>query len=244
MRPFIAFSIAALSVAALNVAGPAAADSQNNPLDDGRPLAREWVETGEFAGLSALGPDHVRFSTGTQWQVRAEGDPRTLDRLRFVVRQDSLLVGRRSGDDSKLPAATIHVTAPAIRAATLAGSGTLNVDRLSGSAVSATVAGSGDLTVGTVTTKALTGTVAGSGNLRIAGRAERANLTVAGSGRVHGSALQADRVNSTIAGSGGVTVHSDGTVAAQISGSGDVAVAGRATCRQSRIGSGKLRCGG
>lgn len=239
MRPLFA-----LSILALTLAGPAAADRQRNPLDNGRPLAREWTSIDDFTGLTAIGPDTVRFTTGNRWQVRAEGDAGTLDRLRFVIKENSLLVGRRSGDDAKLPAATIHVTAPAIRSATLAGSGVLDIDRLSGSAVTATMAGSGTMTIGSVAAAKLNGTVAGSGELRMAGRADEANLTVAGSGRFNGRALTAGNANTAVAGSGDVTLHSDGKVAAHISGSGRVEVTGRATCRQSRIGSGALRCGG
>ena len=218
--------------------------NRDNALDTGQPIAREWSATGNFTALGALGPDAVRFTTGDSWQVRAEGDARTLDRLRFKIEDGRLLVGRRSGNDAKLPAATIFVTAPAIRSASVAGSGQVNVDRLSGETVSATVAGSGDLTVASLAAKSLKGTVAGSGDLIVAGRTSDARLTVAGSGQFDGSAFTADRADASIAGSGDVALHSDGTVTARISGSGNVDVTGRATCRQSRAGSGSLRCRG
>lgn len=233
------------ATAAVSLAAAAFAGSSHNALDDGHPIPAAWAATGNFDKVSAAGPDSVRFTSGDRWQVRAEGDARTLDRLRFLVEDGQLVVGRCSGEDkAKLPAATIYITAPAIRGATLAGSGAFAVDRLSGEQVSATVAGSGDLTVGALAARSLTGTIAGSGDLTIAGKADSARLTIAGSGRFDGSAFTAGDAKATIAGSGSAGFHSDGTVSAHISGSGNVTVDGRATCHQSRVGSGSLRCRG
>ncbi|RYE00504.1 MAG: DUF2807 domain-containing protein [Sphingomonadales bacterium] len=234
-----------MSAAAVTLAGAAFAfpGHSRNALDDGMPIPSGWAATGNFDKVSAAGPDTVRFTTGQRWQVRAEGDARPLERLRFLVKDGQLVVGRRSGDNTKLPAATIYVTAPSIRAATLAGSGAFAVDRLAGEQVSATVAGSGDLTVSAVAVRSLNGTVAGSGDLTVAGRAERAHLTIAGSGTFDGRAFAADGASVTVAGSGDMTFRSNGTVNATITGSGDIAVHGNATCKQSRIGSGRLTCG-
>lgn len=243
MRAFRSILPVAAVVLAIG-AGASAYGTHHNLLDDGRPIGGAWTATGDFASLGALGPDSVRFTTGDAWRVRAEGDPRTLERLRFLVKDGRLLVGRRSGESDKLPAATVFVTAPAIKGATLAGSGNLTVDRLTGEAVSATVAGSGDLTVGQVAARSLNGRVAGSGDLTVSGRSADADLVVAGSGQFVGDRFTADTASTAIAGSGGVTLHSDGKVSARITGSGHVVVTGRATCTQSRIGSGSLRCGG
>ena len=240
LAPLVLAAAGALSFAAAAYPG-----TSHNALDAGHPIPAAWAAAGTFDKVSAAGPDSVRFTTGYRWQVRAEGDARTLDRLRFLVEDGQLVVGRRtSADKTKLPTATIYVTAPSIRAATLAGSGAFAVDRLSGEQVSATVAGSGDLTVDTVAARSLTGTIAGSGDLTVAGKADSARLTVAGSGTFDGHAFHAGDANATIAGSGSAVFHSDGTVAAHISGSGNVTVQGRATCHQSRSGSGSLRCGG
>ena len=231
---------AAVSLASAAYAYPG---HSHNALDDGKPIPTAWSATGTFDRVNAAGPDTVWFATGDHWQVRAEGDARTLERLRFLIEDGQLVVGRRSGDNTKLPAATIYVTAPAIHAATLAGSGAFGVDRLSGDQVSATVAGSGDLTVGAVAARSLNGTVAGSGDLTVTGRAERARLTIAGSGTFDGRAFAAGGASVTVAGSGDMTFRSNGTVDATITGSGDIAVHGSATCKQSRIGSGRLTCG-
>jgi hypothetical protein len=231
------------AAAALALGAAAAAGVNHNPLDEGAPIAGSWTATGDFASLGALGPDIVRFTTGDAWRVRAEGDPRTLERLRFVVKDGRLLVGRRSGEQGKLPAATVYVTAPAINAATLAGSGAVTVDRLTGEAVSASVAGSGDLTVDRVAAHKLSGRIAGSGDLIVSGRSDDASLVIAGSGRFVGNGFTASTASAAIAGSGDMAFRSDGKVNATITGSGNVVVSGRASCTQKRIGSGSLRCG-
>ena len=235
--------LAAFAVATALTGAAVSSGNRANALDDGTPIPADWSATGTFTRLSAQGPDNVRFTTGDRWLVRAEGDRRTLDRLRFVLENGRLVVGRRSGDDAALPAATIYVTAPSLSQATLAGSGVLDVDRLSGEAIAATVAGSGDLNVASLSAKSLKATVAGSGELSVAGHTSTAQLTVAGSGSFAGGSFSTDRADATIAGSGDVAFHSDGEVAARISGSGSVDVTGRATCSQSRSGSGVLRCG-
>ena len=146
LAPLVLAAAGALSFAAAAYPG-----SSHNALDDGRPIPAAWSSTGNFDKVSAAGPDTVRFTTGDRWQVRAEGDARTLDRLRFLVEDGQLVVGRRSSEDkTKLPAATIYVTAPSIQAATLAGSGAFAVDRLSGEQVSATVAGISIQTIGLI----------------------------------------------------------------------------------------------
>lgn len=235
---------AAITLALALGGGASAYGTRHNPLDEGRPIGSSWTATSDFASLGALGPDTVRFNTGDSAQVRAEGDARTLDRLRFLVKDGRLLIGRRSGEDGKLPAATIYVTAPSIKAATLAGSGNVAVDRLTGDAVSATVAGSGDLTIGRVSSRRLNGRVAGSGDLMVSGRSEDAKLAIAGSGSFDGAAFTAGSASASIAGSGDMAFRSDGQVSASITGSGHVTVRGRASCTQKRIGSGSLRCGG
>lgn len=244
MRFRSTLSAAAAIALALGAAASAYPNTaRHNTLDDGTPIAADWTATGNFESVGAVGPDTVRFTTGDNWRVRAEGDARTLERLRFVVKDGRLMVGRRSGEDSHLPAATIYVTAPAIRSALLAGSGDLSVDRLTGDAVSATAAGSGDLSVGSVESRSVKASVAGSGDMVMRGHSDEADLAVAGSGRFDSADFSAQRASVTVAGSGAMNFRSDGTVKASIAGSGNITVSGRATCSQTRIGPGSLRCG-
>ncbi len=237
-------SIASLAAIALALGASASARNEAaSLLDNGAPIERGWSATPQFAALKAVGPDHVRFSTGARWQVRAEGDPRTLARIRFVIRDGQLTIGRTSGEHGALKPATIYVTAPALHRATIGGSGSLAIDRLSGRKVSAAVAGAGALWVERVSADALDASIAGSGDLALAGRSARASLSIAGSGALKAAGLTVDAADASIAGSGSMAFRSDGRVTAAIAGSGDVIVRGRADCtRVSRAGSGSLTC--
>ena len=237
--------IALAAALAFMLAAPAHADRQGHSrLDSGTPIGTSWASTAQFNALKAVGPDDVRFTTGNRWQLRAEGDPQTLARLRFIVEEGQLTIGRRSGEPAKLRPATVYVVAPALRRATVGGSGSLEIDRLTGKKVSASLAGSGGLSVADIDADALDASLAGSGEMKLKGRSASANLAIAGSGDLKGPELYVDSADASIAGSGSMAFNSDGRVSASIVGSGDVSVRGSADCsRLSRIGSGVFRCG-
>ena len=242
-RLLLAASAAAAGVATL-VALPAAADrSHRNALDeDGRAFGSAWAETGRFEALTATGLDDVRLVTGDRWRIRASGDARALAQLRFLVRDEALIVGRASHPRERYGKARIEITAPALRAVTAAGSGVVDVERIAGPRASATIAGSGRTTIRRLEAERLSATLAGSGGLDLAGRSQRADLTIAGSGRLTGDGFTAASAHVTVAGSGSARFRSPGQVRATIVGSGSVTVTGTNDCRQTRMGSGRLVC--
>jgi hypothetical protein len=220
-------------------------DSDQDRLDHGQAPGASWSAIAQFDELEARGRDTVRFSTGDAWRIRAEGDPSALAELRFFVDDGRLVVGRRKADGNRgkdTGSAVIYVTAPALHSAASAGSGTLEVDRLSGDDVSASLAGSGDMTVAAVDARKLEASLAGSGDLSLAGRAASAEFAVAGSGDLSAPGLVAGTAEASVAGSGNVRFGATGAVSASIAGSGNVEVSGTTDCTQSRIGSGRLRC--
>lgn len=235
-------ALSAAAATAIASAGAARSDSVG-PLEGGVPVQTTWSATPQFSALKAVGPDHVRFSTGPRWRVRAEGDPRTVAQIRFQIHDGQLVIGRKPGERGGLRPATIYVTAPALYRATIGGSGSLAIDRLSGKKVSASVAGSGGLSVGEIDAGRLDASVAGSGSIALAGRSRAANLSVAGSGAIAGERLTVDKAETAITGSGSMAFRSDGSVTAAIVGDGVVAVRGRADCTGlARVGSGRLSC--
>ncbi|MGX7951221.1 head GIN domain-containing protein [Tsuneonella sp. HG249] len=216
---------------------------QGSSLDGGTPVDTSWSATPPFIAIKAVGPDNVRFTTGERWQVRAEGDPRTLARIRFIIRDGQLTIGRKSGGHGDLKPAKIYVIAPSLHRATIGGSGSLAIDRLTGKKVSATVAGSGVLSIERVSADTLDAAISGSGDLAMSGRSESAKLAIAGSGELRAADLTVDSAEASVAGSGSMAFRSDGKVTAAIVGSGSVAVRGNADCtRWSRVGSGTLTC--
>jgi hypothetical protein len=239
---------ASLAAATLGVATSALAWPErgwHSALDEkGQPVPSSWSATSRFSGATLASSDSLRVREGSQWQIRASGDPAVLAELRYMIDGGSLIVGRRWRERAVEGSATIEVTAPSVKALTLAGSGTLEADRLRGDTVAATVAGSGNLALGDLQAREFSGTMAGSGKLQVAGRSEQAHITIAGSGDIDARALSVDTAGVSIAGSGDAALRATRTVKANIVGSGDVTVTGGAKCTQTRMGSGRLRCSG
>ena len=244
MRRFLTLPLIAAATVAL-AGAPGSAGGSRSALDErGRPVPAAWADTGRFESLTAAGMDDVRFSTGSAWRIRATGDPRAVEQLRFLVEDGKLVVGRIKGPRERFGKVQVDVTAPAIEGATAAGSGSLSVDRLSGPRAGATLAGSGSIDVADVATERLDATIAGSGVLRLSGRSETAKVTIAGSGDFDAERFATGDASVTVAGSGDARFRSAGKVQATIMGSGTVTVTGGASCTQTRTGSGRLTCSG
>lgn len=193
--------------------------------------------------ITLLGPDNVRVVQGDKLAITVEGKDDAKDRLRFVLKDGKLAIGREGwkiGGSDDL--ATINVTVPAARRLVMAGSGTMHADALRGDAASVSIAGSGDIEVPVVDTNELKVEVIGSGDLKAGGKAKSLKISLARSGSADLSGLSAEEAKVEIAGSGDARFASDGQVKADIMGSGSVTVKGRAQCKVNAMGSGTLTC--
>ena len=130
-----------------------AADAQSGSGGSGQRSQRSFDLAG-FDAVSLAGPHDVIVSVGPRHSVRAEGDPETLQRLRIEVDGSNLKIGMERSDRStgwrNMPKTTIYVTLPAIRAAAIAGSGDMRVDRVEANRFAGSIAGSGDLQIGSL----------------------------------------------------------------------------------------------
>lgn len=241
---------AAAAAAAVAVAGCNMADGAENLIDtvSNDESSEGWSSSwqGEpFDRIKLAGPDDLAFTTGTDHAVKATGDAKALEKLQFRVVNGELRIRRKSsswslGDSGE---ALITVSAPALRALAIAGSGSANVDRMEGDEVKLSIAGSGDADIAKLTARKFEGAIAGSGSLKLAGGADSTDISIAGSGSVLGERFASPAVDISIAGSGDVTMASDGTVDASLMGSGDVTIKGKAKCKSSAMGSGTITCG-
>ncbi|QNE32070.1 DUF2807 domain-containing protein [Sphingomonas sp. NBWT7] len=201
----------------------------------------------DFIKIDQRGPDDIDVRVGSGFSVRAEGDAKTLDKIRIARMGDSLRVGRarlgginwNSGEGIK-----IYVTMPRITAANLAGSGDMTIDRVEGGAFDGAIAGSGSMMLGAVALDTLGLSIAGSGSAAARGTANALKINIAGSGDVDGGGLQARGASINIAGSGSVKAMVDGDAKVSIMGSGDVDLGPKARCKTSKMGAGEVRCGG
>ena len=214
---------------------------------DTGPAIHRGYQVASFTGLEVAGPYEVNVHTGPAPSVQASGSEKALDQMTVEVKDGTLQIGsvRHGGFHwgwSHHGQVVLDVTVPALEAASIAGSGEINVDRVNGARFKGDVAGSGDLKLAAVDAGDVELSIAGSGGVHAAGKAKNVKYDIAGSGDIDASGLAAETAAISIAGSGGVKGHATGTANVSIMGSGDVEMTGGAKCSISKAGSGDVRC--
>lgn len=237
------FLTALVPIAALALAGAVSGCDGHVSIngEDGKKLSELDLSGTAPDQLILAGPDEVRLTQGDKLAITVAGEG--ADQVRFTLKGGTLGVMRENGfkwhEGDK--AAVVNVTMPAPKEVTLAGSGKITALALARDA-KVTVAGSGTVEAAAIAADKLKLTIAGSGDFRGAGTVHELKMTIAGSGSARTDGLKVDTTKVTIAGSGDASFASDGDVDAEIMGSGEVRVKGRARCKVSAMGSGKLVC--
>ena len=236
------------SFAPMIAASAALAGCQVRAENGGAIVSRNY-QVGNFKQIEVAGPYDVEVRTGGNPGVSARGSEKLLEHTTVEVDGDRLVIRpeRRNGwfhfGWSSHGNAHFAVTVPQLSGATIAGSGDIRVDRVTGQKFEGTVAGSGGIKVAALDVQSLKLSIAGSGGVKAgAGKTQSAEYEIAGSGDLDAGAVQAQQVKVSIAGSGGVKAHASGTADVDIMGSGDVEVSGGAKCNVSKAGSGNVRC--
>lgn len=239
----------AMAIGIVVAAAAVAACSRTHDDGDGGPVVQRSYNVGAFQQIEVAGPYQVDVQTGGTPSVSASGPQKLLDRMVVEVNGDKLFIHPQEehgffhfGWHSR-GNATIHVTAPALNAATIAGSGGIAVDKIAGNAFEGTVAGSGDLTLGELNVQSAKLSIGGSGNIRAnGGQAATVDYNIGGSGDIDARGLRAQTANVSIAGSGSIRGQATLTADVSIMGSGDVTLTGGAKCNVSKMGSGSAHC--
>lgn len=237
MRPLTLLTLTA------GVAMAATACGSRQSEDPGPSTVRAF-EVADFKRIESAGSFDVTVRTGARPSVRAEGPQKMLERLIVEVKGDELLIRPRNGTFrwGRSDPVRVAVTVPELHGATLAGSGTLTIDKVVADQFKATIAGSGDLSLPQVRAKSVEFEIAGSGSASLAGQAEAAKYSIAGSGEVDASKLRSRDIQLSIAGSGTVDANASGTVKGEILGSGEARISGGARCTVDKAGSGSIVC--
>ena len=236
------------SLAALTAASAALAGCQLHAHGGGATVSRNY-QVGNFRQLEVAGPYDVEVRTGANLGVSAHGSEKLLERTVVEVQGDKLVIHPENShsffhfgwdNDGK---ASFTVTVPQLTGATIAGSGDIRVNRVTGQSFEGTIAGSGGLNIAAMDVQSLKLAVAGSGDLKAgAGKAQSAEYEIVGSGDLDAGAVQTQQLKVSIAGSGGVKANALATADVDIMGSGDVSVTGGAKCTVNKAGSGSARC--
>ena len=231
-------------LAVVMAAGVSGCDGSNISIngEKGKKLAELDLSGPAPNELVLLGPDEVQVTQGDTLAITVDGDPDAVALMRFSLKDGTLSILRAdkmfSGDSKR---AVVHVTMPAPKEVTMAGSGKITAPALAPDAT-VTIAGSGRIDTQSVSGNKLDVTLPGSGSFSAQGTVASLELTILGSGSAELAGVKAGKAKVTIAGSGGAAFASDGEVEATIMGSGSVKVTGRARCKVSALGSGELIC--
>lgn len=242
-------AVFAVAMGALAAGGAALILTEGD--DKGEPAATRASEqtyaVAPFEEIATVGPQDVVVTLSDGYAVRSEGTPEALSRLEAVVEDGKLSIRPKNQfaggfNWGRVAGATFYVTLPRLEAVSLAGSGDMRVDRISGERFEGSVAGPGELAIGAMEVERADFTIAGPGNLVAAGTAGETHVSIAGSGEVRASGLRSRTASVSMAGSGDAALTVDEDARVSIMGSGDVDIAGPARCTVSRMGSGDVRC--
>ena len=134
---------------------------------DPGPATSRSYQVGAFDRIEVAGPYEVQVTTGSAPSVHATGGERAIERMVVEVNGDTLEIhpqkrkGWNFGWSRKAGAVKLTVTVPSLRAAEIAGSGDISVDRVTGARFEGEVAGSGDLRLAQVAVDQLKMGIAG-----------------------------------------------------------------------------------
>ncbi len=208
----------------------------------GVPLAQLDISGRTAHDITLLGPDTVNVVHGDTLAIHVEGDARVAAALRFVLSDGKLGIGRQPDADAGNGTATVTITDPAVDHMTMAGSGTMSNDRMTGTDVGVTIGGSGHIVTAGIAATQLSVEVLGSGSFTGSGHADKVMLTLAGSGDADLSQLRAGEAKVDVAGTGTGALASDGNVTGSVVGTGAVSVRGKARCDIRVTGTGRVTC--
>jgi hypothetical protein len=228
-------------LSSLSACGVAASDTSTG--------TRTFPVPGKFDEVTLAGPDNVRVVTGGTPSIVATGANSDLDKITVELQGNELVVSRENGaklqmfgwNRTKDVTVTVTVAKP-ITAATLKGSGDLNVDQGGGDNFAVELKGSGDLTVSKIMTQAANLTLAGSGDLKVGGQAKGVVIDLAGSGGIDAQKLMAETAQIELRGSGDIQAHASQSAKVVLKGSGDVTIKGTGNCQSDKRGSGDVHC--
>lgn len=243
------FALGLVAAAFAGAAGTAGAWSwsiNSERVNGNGDIATEARDTGAFDGIAVSGGFNLVVRQGASHKVEIKTDRNLLPLIETRVVEGSkgrtLQIEPKKGVNvHSATAPSFVIEMPALRAVSVAGSGTVKVEAMKTAGVDAAIAGSGDIRFANLEADKLAMKVSGSGDIVAAGRCANASVSIAGSGDVKAADLVAEEVKVTIAGSGDAVVNATKKLNVSIAGSGDVKYAGSPEITSSIAGSGKVR---
>lgn len=222
--------VAASGIQAQNVKGSGSVTKQDRSV-------------GAFDEVQSFGSFDIVITDGNEHKVTVEAEDNLQQYIEIETQGDKLNIRHKKGQNFKATKQIIiYVTAPALEAIRLSGSGNIkSTNTLNGSSnFEIKSSGSGNIQL-QLETSAMSAQISGSGNINLSGKTKELEGKIAGSGNIRARELQSDVTSIKISGSGSAEVVANERLDSKIAGSGDVKYWGNASVNSKIAGSGSVR---
>jgi hypothetical protein len=204
--------------------------------------AERTLTVTDFDGVRVEGPFVVTVTTGRGTAGKLIGDLRALDHVRVDIESGTAVIRATEDANDARPAKVALITRTLARAS-VAGSGTLTIDKMAGLDVRISLDGSGLVTVGAMTADQLLAMSKGTGTMTLAGTVKAATIDAKGSGALDATRLIIADAKISLDGSGtlSATAMREANIGAK--GTGTATIYGKAACAVKREGAVTVLCG-
>lgn len=205
-------------------------------------IKRQAREVGHFNGVAFSLPGQVEIRTGNSEGLTIETDDNLLPLIETVVEDGTLKIRNKNKVNIKTRTLKIVVQAREVDRLALAGSGSIDADRVAGSRLKFDVGGSGNIKVRKAEGESISVNLGGSGDLKVEeGAARSLSASIGGSGTVDMARVRLEKASVTVAGSGDATLWVRDSLSMTVAGSGDVNYYGDPQVSKSVVGSGNAK---
>lgn len=188
-----------------------------------------------FEEIRVEGPYQVTLKTGVAPYAKAVGSPSSLDRIDLELRGNTLIVRAAPSTHSStsldaLQPVAIELGTHDLTSASLAGAGSLSIDKLKAFKFNLTVAGAGNADIANAAIDQLSLVLAGNAASRLSGKAKQMTAVLRGLSTLDSSGLEVS--DARIGGDGPTTVRANVTKSLKIDGTGTASftLTGRPSC--------------
>jgi len=210
-------------------------------IDGNGQRQNETRDVAAFSRIKSDGVLDVQITQGEKQSVTVSIDSNLLHLVDTRVAGDTLYIDLHDKVDRTVGGPHVQLTMPELRAAKLAGSGSMSLafDEPA-SPLDLYLSGSGSLRF-SGTTAAVRANLSGSGDMLLDGTTSDVELSLSGSGSIRGQQLTADSASIDLSGSGEVSATVQESVKVSLSGSGHIDLYGGASIDDYRnTGSGEI----
>jgi DNA-binding transcriptional regulator YdaS (Cro superfamily) len=194
-----------------------------------------------FTALSLSAPIDVELLQGDREAMTIEGPEDIVAAIETRVEGGTLVIRMKPVLSFSFGRVRAQVTARAIEAIAVAGSGNVRCANLKSDALRVAITGSGDVRLGKFEGSKLEASIVGSGDIQAAGKVDRLASRIEGSGDLKAADLEAREARVSIAGSGDAAVWAREILTVSIAGSGDVRYRGDPRVEPAVAGSGSVK---